>query len=145
MNRLTLTLAVILIGTILTYGQTDEKKTVDQATPPTENGERWYKVDVAPEFHGGISKFFDHINKNLKYPKDAKKEGIEGKVMIEFIVDSTGIIRPGSVNIVKGLSKSCDDEAIRLITESPKWIPGRVTELNKSVAVKMVLPINFKR
>jgi protein TonB len=142
MNKLTLTLSVILIGTILTYGQTD---TVNQTTPPTESGVKWVTVDVAPEFPGGIIKFFDYINKNLKYPKDARKEGIEGKVMIEFVVDSTGAIRPGTVNIVKGLSKSCDDEAIRLIKESPKWIPGRVSAANKNVAVKMVMPINFKR
>jgi len=145
MNRLTFTLITILTSTILTYGQNEEKKGVDQLTPQTDNGEKWYKVDVSPSFPGGIPKFFDYLNKNLKYPKDAKKEGIEGKVMIEFVVDSTGAIRPGTVNIVKGLFKSCDDEAIRLITESPQWIPGRVTELNKNVPVKMTLPINFKR
>ena len=134
-----ITLTLILTGTILTYGQTDDKKTDDQAQ------EKFYKVDISPTFPGGIPKFFEYLNKNLIYPKDAKKEKIEGKVMVEFVVDSTGAIRPGTVNVVKSLYKSCDDEAIRLITASPNWIPGRVTELNKNVPVRMVLPVSFQR
>jgi protein TonB len=143
MNRLTLTLIAVLNGTILAYGQTEEKKATGQSTPPAE--EIWYEVDVSPSFPGGFAKFYAYLNSNLKYPKDAKKKGIEGKVMVEFVVDSTGLIRPETVNAVQGIFKSCDDEAIRLITKSPQWVPGRVTQLNKNVPVKIVLPVIFKR
>ena len=142
------TIAILVLPFVVTisaYGQTSEMNFLDQSSPPTENGEIWYDVDVLPSFPGGMAKFFDYINKNLKYPKDAKKERIEGRVMIEFVVDSTGGIRPGTIKILDGLLKSCDDEAIRLISESPLWIPGRVTELNKNVPVRMVIPIRFKR
>ncbi len=145
MKKYGLVLTLILTTTIVSYGQTDEKRPDNQSTLPTENGEVWYKVDVLPTYPGGISKFIDYVSDNLKYPQDAKKKRIEGKVIIEFVVDSTGVIRKESISVTKGLYKSCDEEAIRVIKQCPNWIPGRVTELNKNVPVKMVVPITFKR
>ena len=141
--RKALTLTLVISGIMFSYGQTE--RGVDQTVPSAESEEIWRIVDVPPSFPGGIRKFYEHIGKNLKYPEDAKKAGIEGKVMVEFVIDSTGVIRPGSVNILKSLYKSCDEEAIRVISESPPWIPGRITARNKNVPVRTVLPINFKQ
>ena len=98
-------------------------------------------VENVPEPIGGIDKFFESITATLKYPQDAKEKGIEGKVFIQFVVMSDGSIN--DVKVIRGLSESCDAEAIRVIRENPtKWKPGE--HEGKKVNVRFVLPIMFK-
>jgi periplasmic protein TonB len=107
--------------------------------------EKFYVVDKSAQFPGGMAKFYEnYISKNLKYPKDAKELMIEGKVHVEFVIESTGEIRQESVRAVRGIHSSCDDEAVRLIQQSPRWTPAFSTELGKNVAQKFVVPIIFK-
>jgi protein TonB len=121
------------------YSQVQGESKVDSLT---ENG--WTRVDVQPKFPGGIANFYKYIGENLKYPKDAKRQGIQGKVMVEFVIDSIGVIKPSSIKVAKGIFPSCDEEAIRVISQSPHWTPAYVTKLNKSVATKMVVNVIFK-
>ena len=137
MNKILFTVT-LLFSTLLLFGQENKQTS-------TPNQEEWLVVDVQPSFPGGFGKFYSYINKNMKYPKDAKKEKIKGRVLIEFVIDSTGYIRTDSTKIIQPLFESCDLEAIRLINESPKWNPGRVTKINKNVPVRMRTPIDFKR
>lgn len=102
-------------------------------------------VGATAEFVGGMSKFYHYIGKKLRYPRDAKKLGVEGKVFIEFVVDKDGSIPYNSVKIAKGLFESCDEEALRIIRASPNWIPGRSADTDEPVAQRIVLPIVFKR
>lgn len=127
--------AIIFFSTNAVFGQ---PKDLDQE-------EDWTIVDVAPSFPGGYGKFYSYINKNLKYPKDAKKKRIEGRVLVEFIIDSTGYILTDSTKVIQSLFDSCDNEAMRLVNESPQWNPGRQTKFNKNVRVRMRMPIEFKR
>jgi TonB family protein len=88
---------------------------------------------------GGMDEFYHYIAKKLMYPGQARRMGIEGKVFIEFIVQTDGSIT--DVKAINGIGAGCDQEAVRVLQASGKWIPGK----NKGVAVKqrMVLPITF--
>lgn len=125
------------------YGQSNNKKVAPTDSIVLKNEEIYYRVDQRPEFPGGMGEFYKYLFKNMKYPKDAKKQGISGKVHVQFIIDSTGYVIQDQVKIHSGLSPSCDEEAIRLIKESPKWLPGRSSALNKNVPVRMIMPITF--
>jgi len=97
-------------------------------------------VEDMPEFEGGKMAFMKHIAKQVKYPRLAKNLGIEGRVFVEFVIDKEGNIT--EVKAVKGIGAGCDEEAVRVIKNAPKWKPGK--QRGKPVKVKMVLPINFK-
>lgn len=87
-----------------------------------------------------MDKLLQFINDNMKYPTKAQTEGIQGGVIVQFIVDENGyIIEP---NIVKSVEPSLDNEALRLIKMFPQWKPG--TLKGKAVKVKYVVPIVFK-
>src|SRR5688572_21986055 len=98
MIRLLGLLIILTLWTKETAGQSNTRSQADDTTV----SERPYVVDKPAEFPGGISRFYGkYISKNLKYPKDAKKLGIEGKVYVEFVVEDTGEIRQESVRVIK--------------------------------------------
>lgn len=74
------------------------------------------------------------IAKNYEYPAKALKEGLEGKIMVAFVVDKKGVI--GSVTIDEGLCDACDAEAVRVINAMPKWKPGKLNGRKIAVQVK---------
>lgn len=92
-----------------------------------------------PQFLGGDNALLRYMRENLRYPKIAKKDNIEGKVEIQFSIDSSGII--DSPKIVTSLSPECDTEALRVVRKMPKWKPGRYN--GKPVKVYFTLPIKF--
>lgn len=96
-------------------------------------------VDQMPEFPGGEYAFRTYIGKNIKYPDDAKKTGIKGKVFVSFIIDKDGNVK--NPKIVKSVSPSIDKEALRVISSLPKWTPGKKD--GKIVAVSYTVPITF--
>lgn len=97
-------------------------------------------VEEMPEFPGGINKLLQFINDNMKYPTKAQTEGMQGKVIVQFIIDEDGyIIEP---NIVRSVESSLDNEALRLIKMLPQWKPG--TLKGKAVKVKYTVPVAFK-
>ncbi len=89
---------------------------------------------------GGMKTFYEYIRKNLDYPRQAKRMGIEGKVFLTFIVDKDGSIT--DVSLARGIGGGCDEEAIRILKESPKWNPGK--QRGRAVRQKMTFPIIFK-
>ncbi len=92
------------------------------------------------EFIGGLSEMYNFIGGNLKYPKIARQNGIEGVVYVQFVVDTDGSIT--EVSIVKGVEKSLDDEALRIVSAMPKWKPGKLE--GNLVRTKFTLPVRFK-
>jgi protein TonB len=96
--------------------------------------------DPMPSFPGGQTAFYEYLKSNLKYPNQAKENGVEGRVLINFIVESDGSI--SDVLLQKSIGYGCDEEAIRLIEQSPPWIPGKIND--KPVRVQFILPISFK-
>jgi len=97
-------------------------------------------VEDQPAPIGGMAAFYEYIGKKLKYPAQARRMGIEGKVFVEFVVDKDGSIT--SVKAIKGIGAGCDEEAIRVIQAAPKWKPGK--QRGRPVKVRMILPITFK-
>lgn len=100
-------------------------------------------IGTPAEFVGGTREFFRFVSKKLKYPKDAKKLGIEGKVSVEFVIDKNGNVLPETVRVVQSLFESCDREAVRVIQLSPRWKPGRLVSGEPS-SQKWTMPIIFK-
>jgi len=98
-------------------------------------------LETSPEFKGGEKVFKEFLKSKLSYPTDAKEKGIEGTVYIEFIVNKDGTIE--SVSVVRSVSKSLDEEAIRVIKlTSGKWKAGK--QNGKSVKASMIVPVKFK-
>ena len=94
-----------------------------------------------PAYLGGQKALFQYLSENVKYPEEAKKNGIEGRVLVQFVVDKDGSI--GKVKVLRsGGDKSLDNEAIRVIRSMPNWKPGTVR--GKNVRVKYKLPVNFR-
>jgi protein TonB len=116
---------------------------------PTKNGEGSGNIandkprtfaEVMPEFPGGMAALLAFIQKNLHYPAIAREEGIEGKVVISFIVNAVGEIE--GAKVVRNIGSGCDKEALRVVNAMPKWKPGRQNGHN--VKVYYTLPITFK-
>jgi len=98
-------------------------------------------AEVMPTFaNGGDEAFLSYLAANIKYPEMAKRAGIEGRVIAQFIVGKNGEI--SGITIVKSVSADCDEEAIRVLKSMPAWKPGRQNGL--PVSVKMSVPINFR-
>lgn len=99
--------------------------------------------DVAeqmPQFPGGETKLNEYVSTNLKYPEESRKKRIQGKVFVAFVVNSDGSI--SETQIVRGIEPSCDKEALRLINNMPRWIPGQSDR--KKVRTRYTLPIVFR-
>ena len=82
--------------------------------------------------------------KTLQYPSVAFADYIQGKVFVEFVVDENGNLPADSIRIAKGVHPSLDHEAIRVMTLSPRWIPGKLKADGPNAAMRMIVPITFK-
>lgn len=91
---------------------------------------------------GGMSAFYEYVAKKMqgKYPAQARRMGIEGRVFVEFVVNRDGSLT--DVKAIKGIGAGCDELAVKVVEEAPKWKPGK--QRGKPVRQKMVLPIVFK-
>lgn len=106
-----------------------------------DDGEKVYqKVDVLPLYPGGQSEMMKYISSNLRYPKDAATAGMQGKIIVQFIVDKTGATTHAC--ILRGVSESLNKEALRIVNGMPKWTPGKVS--GEPVSVSYCMPIVFK-
>lgn len=96
-------------------------------------------IEKQPEFPGGIRKFYEYLGKSINYPKMALENNVQGKVFLSFIVEKDGSLT--GVQITRGLGSGTDEEAMRVISESPKWNPG-ISE-GRAVRVKYNINVNF--
>ena len=98
-------------------------------------------VEKMPEFPGGQQALFKYLSENVKYPVIAQENGIQGRVICQFVVNKDGAIV--DVEVVRsGGDPSLDKEAIRVIKSMPKWKPGQ--QRGKPVRVKYTVPVSFK-
>jgi len=112
-------------------GPVEEASDEDQVYEVVENN---------PEFPGGDEALMAYLQKNIKYPAIAQDNGIQGRVIIEFVVNRDGsVVDP---KVMKSLDPSCDKEAMRVIKAMPKWKPGR--QRGKAVRVKFRVPVLFR-
>lgn len=97
-------------------------------------------VERMPEFPGGEAAMNQFISRNIRYPVIAQENGIQGRVVVQFVVNTDGKIV--DVEVVRGVEESLDKEAVRVIKAMPPWNPGR--QGGKNVRVKYTLPIRFR-
>jgi len=97
-------------------------------------------VEVMPQFPGGQIAMLQYIMENMKYPKQAMKEGIQGRVAVSFIVEKDGSI--SDVKPILSVHPLLNKEAVRVVKSMPKWTPGK--QNGKPVRVRFNLPIMFK-
>ena len=97
-------------------------------------------TEKMPEFVGGMKEMYKFISAHIKYPSQAMEDGVEGRVIVSFIIDSKGDIR--NIQIEKAIGGGCELEAMRVINLMPSWKPGK--QNGKNVNVKYVMPIAFR-
>ena len=97
-------------------------------------------VEEMPEFPGGMAEAMKFLAKNIKYPVAAQQAKIEGRVIVQFVIERDGSV--SDVKVMRGVNSELDAEAIRVVSMMPKWIPGK--QRGKAVAVKYTMPIMFR-
>lgn len=119
-----------------------EMNTEEQAPEETEPQSKkvYNSVEQMPEFPGGAAGLMRYLQENIKYPPEAAKNNIEGRVMVQFIIDETGQV--GEIKVVRPISEELDAEAVRVVKNLPKFEPGR--QDGEAVSVWYTLPIVFK-
>jgi protein TonB len=96
-------------------------------------------VEDMPAFPGGMEAMIVYLSSNIKYPADAKKQKVDGRVLVKFVVEKDGSIT--EVKVIKPAFPSLDAEAIRVVKAMPKWKPGY--QNGQAVRVQFAMPINF--
>lgn len=120
---------------------TKVEEIVVKAEEPKEEVEEIFTIveeSAAPK--GGMAAFYKYVGDKMKYPPQARRMGIDGKVFVEFVINKDGSIT--DVKAVKGIGAGCDEEAVRVVQSAPAWTPGK--QRGKPVKQRMVLPITFK-
>ncbi|MEM9859293.1 MAG: energy transducer TonB [Bacteroidota bacterium] len=97
-------------------------------------------VEFQPQPEGGMQSFMAYVSENINYPNQALRTKVQGKVFVQFVVNSDGSLV--DFKVVKGIGAGCDEEAVRVLRGAPKWIPGK--QRGKPVRVRMMVPVFFK-
>lgn len=97
-------------------------------------------VEKMPKFPGGGAELMKYLSSNIKYPVEAHKAGIQGRVVVSFVVNKDGTVK--DAKIVRSVDKSIDAEALRVISAMPKWQPGY--QDGKAVSVRYTVPVTFR-
>jgi TonB family protein len=108
-------------------------------TVPDKNNKVFTSVEQVPEFPGGITEFYNFLSKTIRYPNESRKKGIQGRVIIKFIVEKDGELT--NFKIARGVESEIDQEALRALKLSPNWKPG--IQNGKPVRVAYAVPISF--
>lgn len=129
--------------------KTDAKEEVatpvspDATETPAESPAEEKALDVVeqmPEYPGGIQELMTFLQENIKYPKSAQERKVEGRVIVQFVVEKDGT--PTEFNVVRSIDPDLDEEALRVMKAMPKWKPGM--QKGQPVRVKYTIPVSFK-
>jgi len=144
MTKLLLTFCLIILA-VGSYGQFNRNlRTIDKSdTSSLQEADGTFVKFKPADFPGGMAMFYKYISRKMKFPKEAKSQKIRGKVFVQFVIDSTGNVKKESVKVKQSLLESCDKEAVRLIKNSPTWIPAVNLETNKTIESLYIIPILF--
>lgn len=105
-----------------------------------DEGQIFEVVEQNPSFPGGDKALMDYLYKNIKYPSVAQDNGIQGRVLVQFVVNKDGsIVDP---KVLRSVDPSLDKEAMRVVQAMPKWTPGK--QRGKPVRVRFTLPVTFR-
>lgn len=131
-------------GDVNGKGTIDDLKDNQQAggnqAAPEEDSKIYTIVEIPASFPGGEAALLNYVNSHLKYPAIAQEEGIQGKVVLKFVVLENGNV--GQVQVVQSLESHCDQEAVRVVKSLPRFSPGK--QQGKPVKSWFTLPIRFQ-
>ena len=113
--------------------------TDDSFEKADENG-IFQVVEEQPQFPGGMAALMEYLKKNVRYPATCKEQGLQGRVIVQFVVNSDGSIC--DEKLIKSVDPQLDAEALRVIRSMPKWKPGM--QKGKPVRVRYTLPVTFR-
>lgn len=116
------------------------KEAVAQPEPKPEVEKVFDVVEQMPSFPGGPSALMEWLSNNVKYPVVAQENGVQGRVVVSFVVERDGSIT--DVKVVRGVDPSLDREASRVVRDMPRWIPGK--QNGSAVRVKYNVPVAFR-
>lgn len=118
------------------------KEEITQPEPPKNEEENkvFDVVEEQPSFPGGQGALMSWLHDNIKYPVVAAENGIQGKVIVQFIVGKNGSI--SNVKVLRSVDPSLDKEAVRVVSNMPNWTPGK--QNGASVNVRFTLPVTFR-
>jgi periplasmic protein TonB len=126
--------------------EADETTEIEEYVPIAMDEEEEFEeeqifavVEAMPEYPGGEIARMRYLADNIKYPTMARESGIQGRVYVTFVVERDGSVT--DVRVLRGIGGGCDEEAIRVVSNMPKWVPGR--QRNKPVRVQFNLPVRF--
>ena len=118
----------------------DSAVLLEADTEMVQNMKSTKQVEVMPEPEEGLEAFYGYIGKNIKYPEEARKQGIKGKVFVRFVVTKDGSIT--QVQVIKGIGYGLDEEAVRVISSyDKKWKAG--ISKGEKVNTEMVLAVTY--
>ena len=133
-TRKNVSLKVVLMMLVLLFSFTT-------STAQTKKNDMLFSVvEVMPQYPGGQIAMLKYIMENIKYPEQAMKKGIQGRVAVSFIVEKDGSI--SDVKPVLSVHPLLNKEAVRVVESMPKWTPGK--QNGKPVRVRFVVPVMFK-
>ena len=107
---------------------------------PSSSDDIFMVVEEQPSFPGGMEEWNKFLLTNLQYPEQAKSKGVEGRVFLTFVVQKDGELK--DLQLIRGIGGGCDEEALRVLMESPNWEPGK--QRGREVATRMQVAITFK-
>ncbi len=113
---------------------------VGQCLRPDGTEMPFFAFERAPAFPGGERALMQYLSENLNYPIKARRRGVQGSVLVTFVIEKNGDV--SSVEAVRKIGTGCDEEAVRVIREMPRWTPGYMDEY--PVKVKYTLPLRFR-
>jgi protein TonB len=97
-------------------------------------------LDFPPEFPGGTGKLSRYLNREIRYPRQAREQRVQGKVFVSFVVEPNGLL--SNLRVIRGIGAGCDEEALRVLRNSPAWKPGMLD--GRAVRSTFVLPVIFQ-
>ena len=127
-------------GEVLKVTQRVADEPVKPEPAPEVENKVFDVVEVMPSFPGGQSALMQYLNSNIKYPVVAQENGVQGRVVVSFVVEKDGSIT--DVRVVRSVDPSLDREAMRVVKSMPHWIPGK--QNGSAVRVKYNVPVSFK-
>ena len=126
--------------------EADENTAVEQYVPVQQEEEEssddqqiFMVVESMPKFPGGEVALHKYLAENIRYPEMAKESGIQGRVFVTFVIEKDGSVT--DVKVLRGIGGGCDEEAVRVVKNMPKWTPGK--QRGKPVRVQFNLPVKF--
>jgi tonB family C-terminal domain len=131
---------VLLVIVFAPVGANAQNKKVKKAQThkDTTADDKVYKVcEQMPTYEGGDAALMKYIGENLKYPEEAKERGLQGRVVVGFIIEKDGSLT--NFKVLRAVDRALDAEALRVVKGMPKWIPGR--QNGQCVRVRYLLPI----